>query len=41
MLVVMGEEAMEACGTEQICSVLEVIVEGGIHAVRLMWHQHA
>ena len=41
VLVVTREEAKEACGTEQICGGLEVGIEGGVHAVRLLWQQHA
>ena len=41
VLTVMGAEAKEACGTEQICGGLEVGIEGGVHAVRLLWQQHA
>ena len=41
VLVVMGEEANEACGMEHICGGLESGIEVGIHEVRLMWQQHA
>ena len=41
VLLVMGVEAKEACGTEYLCSGLEARIEGGIHEVRLLWQQHA
>ena len=41
VLAVTGEDAKEACGTEKLCSGLEVGIQGGIHAVRLLWKQHA
>ena len=40
VLVVTGAEAEEACRKEEICSVLEAGIEGGIHALRLLWQQH-
>ena len=41
VLVVTGEEAKEACGTEQLYSGLYAGIEGGIHAVQLLWNKHA
>ena len=40
VLAVTGEEAKEACGTEQICGGFEAGNEGGVQAVRLLWKQH-
>ena len=41
VMVVTGEEATEACRTEQLCGVPEASIEGGIQAVRLMWKQNS
>ena len=41
MLVVIGAYAKEAYGTEQLYGGLEAGIEGGIHAMRLLWYQHA
>ena len=41
VFVVTGVEAKEACGTEHLCGGLKAEIEGGIHAVRLLWQQHA
>ena len=41
VLVVIGAEDKEACETEQLFDGLEAGIEGGIHAVRLLWQQHA
>ena len=41
VLTVAGAEENEACGTEQLCVRLEADLEGGIHAMRLLWEQHA
>ena len=41
VLMVTGAEAKEACGAEQLCRGLEAGIEGGIHAVRLLWKNHA
>ena len=41
VLVVIGAEAKEACGTEQLCGGLEAGIEGGKHAVRLLWQKHS
>ena len=40
VLVVMGAEAKVACVMEQLCGGLEAGIEGGIHAVRILWQQH-
>ena len=40
VLVVTGEEAKEACGTEQIFGGFEAGTERGVQAVRLLWKQH-
>ena len=36
VLVMMGAESKEDCGTEQLCGGLEVGIQWGIHAVRLL-----
>ena len=41
VLVVIGAEAKETCRTEQLYGGLEAEIEGGIHAVRILWQQHA
>ena len=41
VLVVTGEEATEACGTDKICGGLEAGIEGGIHVVRLLWQKQS
>ena len=41
VLAVPGAEEKEACRKEQLCVGMEAGIEGGIHAVRLLWHQHA
>ena len=38
---VTGNEAKEACGIEQLASVMEAGIEGGIHAIQMIWHQHS
>ena len=40
VLKVAGQEAKEACGTDQLCGGMEADIEGGIHAMRLLWQQH-
>ena len=37
VLAVMGAEAKEACGTEQLCGGLEAGNKGVIHTVLLLW----
>ena len=41
VLVVTGGEAKEDFGKEHICGCLEAGIEGGIHAVQLLWNKHA
>ena len=41
VLAVIGLEAKEACGTEQLCRELESGIKGRICAVRLLWQQTA
>ena len=36
VLEVEGIEAKEACGTDQMCEVIESVIEGGIHYIRLL-----
>jgi hypothetical protein len=33
-------EAKDKCGIGQLCANLEAGIEGGIHAMRLLWEQH-
>ena len=43
LLIVVGNEATRACGTDQLCSRLEARIEGGgggIHHVRTLWEAH-
>ena len=40
LLIVVGNEATRACGTDQLCSGLEAGIEGGIHHMRSMWDEH-
>jgi hypothetical protein len=41
VLLVCGDEAKEACGVDQLCAGLEGGIEGGIHAAKLLWHEHS
>ena len=41
VLFVAGGEARDECGVDQLCAGLEAGVEGGIHALRLIWELHA
>ena len=41
VLVVTGAETKESCGTDQLFGFQYAGIEGGIHAVRLMWQHHA
>ena len=34
-------EAKEACRTDQLCGGLEAGIEGGIHALRIVWQQNS
>ena len=38
---VMGTEAKAACGTIQLAGGLEAGIEGAIHAMRVLWEEHA
>jgi hypothetical protein len=40
VLFVSVGEAKEACGVDQLCVGLEAGIEGGIHAMRLLWESH-
>jgi len=40
ILEVAGGAAKDACGTDQLCAGLEAGIEGGIHAMKLMWDIH-
>ena len=40
LLWVMGQEPTASCGTEQLACGVEAGIEGGIHAMRLLWKQH-
>ena len=41
VLRVTGQEAKTACGTEQLVGGVEVGIEGGIHAMHLLWAHHS
>ena len=41
VLEMVGNEAKEACGVDQLCREMEAIIEGGINGVCLLWYQHA
>jgi hypothetical protein len=40
VLFVAVGEAKEECGMDQLCAGLEAGIEGGIHAMRLLWDMH-
>jgi hypothetical protein len=40
VLLVAGGEAKDECGVDQLCAGLKARIEGGIHAMRLLWEQH-
>ena len=40
VLMMMGLEAKKACKMDKLCGGLDVWIEGGVHAVWLLWHQH-
>ena len=40
VLAMVGSEVMNACGIDQLCAGLSVGIEGGIHAMQLLWEQH-
>ena len=41
LLQVTGQEAKAACGTEQLFRGVDAGIEGGMHAMRLLWAQHS
>ena len=41
LLQVTGQEAKAARGTENIARSIEAGIEGGIHAIRMMWQHHS
>ena len=41
VLLVCGDEAKEVFGVDQLCAGLEAGMEGGIHAAKLLWQEHA
>ena len=41
LLQVTGQEAKSACGKKQLAGGVVAEIEGGIHAMRLLWHQHS
>ena len=41
LLWVTGQEAKAACGTEQLTKGVEAGIEGGIHAMRIIWPEHS
>ena len=41
VLAVTMAETKEACGMEKLCGGMEAVIEGRIHAVWLLWQQHA
>ena len=40
ILRVTGQEYKDTCGTEHLAGVVEAGIEGGIHAMRLLWELH-
>ena len=40
MLIIVDNEGTRACGTDQLCSGLEVKIVGGIHHMRSLWDEH-
>jgi hypothetical protein len=36
----MGGKAKEVCGVDQLCAGLKAGIEGGIHAMLLLWNTH-
>ena len=40
VLRVKGQEAKDTCGTKQLAGGVEVGIEGGKHAMILLWEQH-
>jgi hypothetical protein len=40
VLFIAGGETKEECGVDQVCAGFEAGIEGGIHAMRLLWDMH-
>jgi hypothetical protein len=41
VLLVAGGGAKETCGVDQLCAGIKASIEGGIHAMCLLWQTHA
>ena len=41
LMEVCGQEAMEACGSDQLCGGLAAGIEGAIHAMKALWKEFA
>ena len=41
ILRVTGQDPKAACGTDQLDGGVEAVIEGGIHAMPLLWSQHS
>ena len=41
VILVTGQESKAACGTYQLAGGVKVGIEGGIHAMHLLWAQHS
>ena len=41
ILRVTGQDPKAACGTYQLFGGVEAVIEGGIHAMPLLWSQHS
>ena len=41
LLHMMGQEAKAACRTSKLAGGLEAGIEGGIHAMRVLWEEHS
>ena len=41
LLWVTGQEAKAACGNAQLSRVVEAGIEGGIHAMHVLWEEHS
>jgi hypothetical protein len=41
VLFILGSKAIEVCGVDQLGAGLEAGIEGGIHAMRLLWDTHS
>ena len=40
MTIITGDEAMEACGSDQLCSGLKAGIEGAIHGISECSEEH-